>query len=150
MGIFNLLKNGLSNLNQSIGEKLERAGLKDKMTEIEINGQKVKVFSSHEEESTQEKEIKKLSKDGDALYLRGIEVETKDKYESLGYFVAGEEINHPGCIFKLGVVRRTWLLEGNPEMKDDPTLYENFIKTIQKSADLGHQPAIDELKKLGI
>ena len=119
MGFFSSIKDGLTNINQSIGESLEKAELKDKMTEIEINGQKVKVFGNDvDDESAKDKEIRKLSKNGDALYERGIEVEAQDKFESLGYFVAGEEINHAGCIFKLGMVRRAWLIEGNPEMDE--------------------------------
>lgn len=150
MGFFSSIKDGLTNINQSIGESLEKAELKDKMTEIEINGQKVKVFGNDvDDESAKDKEIRKLSKNGDALYERGIEVEAQDKFESLGYFVAGEEINHAGCIFKLGMVRRAWLIEGNPEMEDDQEMYGMFLDTLRKSANLGYQPAIDELKKLG-
>ena len=149
MGFFSSIKDGLTNINQSIGESLEKAGLKDKMTEIEINGHKVQVFGNDDDESAKDKEIRKLRNDGDALYTRGVEVEATSKRESLAYFLAGEDINHAGCIFKLGMVRRAWLLETDPELKDDIGFYDSFLDTLRKSANLGYQPAIDELKKLG-
>ena len=151
MGFFSSIKSGLANINQSIGESFEKDGLKEKMTEIEINGVKVKVFGNDiDEVSAKDMEIRKLSKDGDALFNRGIEVEAQDKFESLAYFVAGEEVNHAGCIFKLAMVRKAWLEEENPGMKDDPEIFGKFLDTLRKSANLGYKPAADELIRLGV
>ena len=42
MGFFSSIKDGLSNINQSISKSFGKAAYENKLIEIEINGQKVK------------------------------------------------------------------------------------------------------------
>lgn len=145
-GLAKVLGTILAPLNKMAAKGLEKAGLKDHESEVEINGKKVKVFTNESDLSAKEKEIKKLSKDGDALYKRGMELEASEPWDALSYYSAGEELNHPGCLFKTG----TLVLKLMNDLDKDSEGYKTNVGRIKDAAKLGYQPAIDELKKMGI
>ena len=113
-----------------------------------IATKKINEARERADETDEEREIRTLTenKDGEALYKRGLECDAKDSGGGFSYYVAGDELNHPGCQYQMAMIA---LNVESVRSDREGTAYKMAVDRLKSASANNYLPAIEELKKLG-